>query len=108
MNRSVRLSYPFVLYSDLYDHRQFVRALVNSSFSGLRWCPEVRDAKSEEDFLRRLQSVVFSPLAGDSRLAHAIHPISARCIRSLCVRWNTSIPCLGVGLAGSAGARENR
>ena len=55
--------YPFVLYSDLYDHRQFVRALVNSSFSGLLWCPEVRDAKSEEDLLRRLQTAVFSPLA---------------------------------------------
>ncbi len=55
--------YPFVLYSDLYDHRQFVRALVNSSFSGLLWCPEVRDAKNEQDLLRRLQTVVFSPLA---------------------------------------------
>jgi alpha-D-xyloside xylohydrolase len=55
--------YPFVLYSDLYDHRQFVRALVNSSFSGLLWCPEVRDAKSEEDLIRRLQTAVFSPLA---------------------------------------------
>jgi alpha-D-xyloside xylohydrolase len=55
--------YPFVLYSDLYDHRQFVRALLNASFSGLLWCPEVRDARSEEDYLRRLQTVVFSPLA---------------------------------------------
>lgn len=55
--------YPFVLYSDLYDHRQFVRALVNSGFSGLLWSPEVRDADSEEDLIRRLQSVVFSPLA---------------------------------------------
>jgi alpha-D-xyloside xylohydrolase len=55
--------FPFVLYSDLYDHRQFVRALVNSGFSGLLWCPEVRDAKSEEDLIRRLQTVVFSPLA---------------------------------------------
>lgn len=55
--------YPFVLYSDLYDHRQFIRALVNAGFSGLLWCPEVRDAASEEDLIRRLQSVVFSPLA---------------------------------------------
>jgi len=55
--------YPFVLYSDLYDHRQFVRALVNSGFSGLLWCPEVRDAQSEEDLIRRLQTVVFSPVA---------------------------------------------
>jgi alpha-D-xyloside xylohydrolase len=55
--------YPFVLYSDLYDHRQFIRGLVNSGFSGLLWCPEVRDAASEEDLIRRLQAVVFSPLA---------------------------------------------
>lgn len=40
--------YPFVLYSDLYDHRQYIRALVNSGFSGLLWCPEVRQAASEE------------------------------------------------------------
>jgi alpha-D-xyloside xylohydrolase len=52
-----------VLYSDLYDHRQFIRALVNSGFSGLLWCPEVRDAGGEEDLIRRLQSVIFSPLA---------------------------------------------
>ncbi len=55
--------YPFVLYSDLYDHREFIRALVNSGFAGLLWCPEVRDAVSEEDLIRRLQSVMFSPLA---------------------------------------------
>lgn len=55
--------YPFVLYSDLYGHRDFVRALVNSGFSGLLWCPEVRDASSQEDLVRRLQTVVFSPLA---------------------------------------------
>jgi len=55
--------YPFVLYSDLYVHRDFIRALVNSGFSGLLWCPEVRDAVSTEDLIRRLQSVVFSPLA---------------------------------------------
>ncbi len=55
--------YPFVLYSDLYDHKQFIRALVNSGFSGLLWCPEVRDARDNEDLIRRLQTVVFSPVA---------------------------------------------
>ncbi len=55
--------YPFVLYSDLYDHRQFIRGLLNASFCGLLWCPEVRDAASGEELLRRLQSVAFSPLA---------------------------------------------
>lgn len=55
--------YPFVLYSDLYNHRWFIRALVNSGFSGLLWCPEVRSADNVEDLIRRLQSVIFSPLA---------------------------------------------
>ncbi len=56
-------SFPFVIYSDLYDHRQFVRALCNASFSGLLWTPEVRGAASAEDFVRRIQTACFSPLA---------------------------------------------
>lgn len=51
---------PFVLYSDLYDHKQFIRGLVNAGFSGLLWCPEVRDCANGDDLLRRLQTVVFS------------------------------------------------
>jgi alpha-D-xyloside xylohydrolase len=47
----------------LYDHRDFVRALVTSGFSGLLWTPEVRDVATAEDLLRRLQSAVFSPMA---------------------------------------------
>lgn len=54
-------SYPFVLYSDLYDHRDFIRGVAQSSFSGILWTPEVRDAKDKEELLRRLQAVVFSP-----------------------------------------------
>ncbi len=53
-------SYPFVLYSDLYDHKDFIRGTVNSGFSGLLWTPELRDAGSEKELLRRLQSTVFS------------------------------------------------
>lgn len=56
-------SLPYVLYSDLYDHRQFVRALCNASFSGLLWSPEVRKAEHVEDWVRRMQTVCFSPLA---------------------------------------------
>lgn len=56
-------SLPFVLYSDLYDHKVFIRGLVNSGFSGLLWTPEVRQAESAEDLLRRIQTVIFSPLA---------------------------------------------
>lgn len=53
-------SYPFVLYSDLYDHRDFIRGVVNAGFSGLLWTPEVRHAENKRDFIRRLQSNVFS------------------------------------------------
>ncbi len=52
--------YPFVLYSDLYDHRDFIRGIVNSGFSGLLWTAELRDAASRKDLLRRLQTTVFS------------------------------------------------
>lgn len=55
--------YPYALYSDTYDHKQFIRALLNSGFSGLLWCPEVRDARDPEDLIRRLQTVIFSPVA---------------------------------------------
>ena len=53
-------SYPYVLYSDLYNHKDFITALVNSGFSGLLWAPEVRHATDKDDMLRRIQSVVFS------------------------------------------------
>lgn len=54
---------PFVLYSDLYNHKDFLRGLMSASFSGLLWCPEVRQCASTEDLVRRIQSVVLSPLA---------------------------------------------
>lgn len=53
--------YPFVLYSDLYDHKDFIRGCATAGFSGLLWTPELRDAKSKEEFVRRLQTTVFSP-----------------------------------------------
>ena len=52
--------YPFVLYSDLYDHRDFIRGLVNSGFSGLLWTPEFRKAETREECIRRIQCIVFS------------------------------------------------
>ncbi|MBW3624311.1 MAG: glycoside hydrolase, partial [Armatimonadetes bacterium] len=41
--------YPFVLYSDLYGHKEFIRGLVNAGFTGHLWSPEVRHAGSPED-----------------------------------------------------------
>ncbi|MDR1465950.1 MAG: glycoside hydrolase [Oscillospiraceae bacterium] len=54
---------PFTLYSDLYQHGDYLRGLVNMGFSGLLWTPEVRDAASVEDLVRRIQTVIFSPVA---------------------------------------------
>lgn len=56
-------SFPYVLYNDYYDHRDFITALVNSSFIGVLWTPEVRASQSSEEWLRRMQTVCFSPLA---------------------------------------------
>lgn len=54
---------PFVLYSDAYDHRDYVRAIAASGFGGILWQPEVRECSSVEDLYRRLQVSVFSSQA---------------------------------------------
>lgn len=57
------VSFPYVIYNDYYDHRHFINALVNSSFIGILWTPEVRASKTAEEWVRRMQTVCFSPLA---------------------------------------------
>lgn len=56
-------SFPFVIYNDYYSHEDFITALINSGFSGVLWTPEVRSSKTAEEWLRRMQTVVFSPMA---------------------------------------------
>jgi alpha-glucosidase (family GH31 glycosyl hydrolase) len=56
-------SFPYVIYNDYYSHRDFITALINSSFIGVLWTPEVRGSKTAEEWLRRMQTVCFSPLA---------------------------------------------
>ena len=53
-------SYPFVLYSDLYDFNDYLTGVVNAGFSGLLWSPEVRQCASKSDLVRRIQLVAFS------------------------------------------------
>lgn len=62
-SQALATSLPYVIYSDSYDHRCYVRGLVNEGFSGLLWTPEVRDASSVEDLYRRVETVIFSPEA---------------------------------------------
>ncbi|WEK17628.1 MAG: glycoside hydrolase family 31 protein [Candidatus Pedobacter colombiensis] len=56
-------SLPYVIYNDYYNHEDFITALINSGFAGVLWTPEARASKTEEEWLRRMQSVVFSPMA---------------------------------------------
>ena len=92
--------YPLSVYSDLYDHRQYIRVLVNSGFSGLLWCPEVRDAASEEDLIRRLQSVVFSPLAQVDCWSMKISPLATTgSQKEQCWRASRSLAGPGIPLS---------
>ncbi|MBN3521067.1 glycoside hydrolase family 31 protein [Algoriphagus lutimaris] len=52
----------FVLYSDYYDHKGYVTAMASASLTGLLWTPEIRSANSGEEWVRRFQTVAFSPL----------------------------------------------
>jgi len=54
---------PYGVYSDSYHHRGYLRGLLNEGFSGLLWVPEIRDCASVEDLYRRIQTVIFSPVA---------------------------------------------
>ncbi|MBZ4190616.1 TIM-barrel domain-containing protein [Niabella beijingensis] len=56
-------SYPYVLYNDYYHHEDFITALINSGYIGVLWTPEVRASKTAEEWLRRFQTVIFSPMA---------------------------------------------
>ncbi len=52
--------YPFVLYSDLSNIKDFLTGVVNSGFSGILWAPEVRGCSTKKELIRRLQMVTFS------------------------------------------------
>ncbi|MEP7231116.1 MAG: TIM-barrel domain-containing protein [Ginsengibacter sp.] len=56
-------SFPYVIYNDYYNHKDFITALINSGFAAVLWTPEVRASETAEEWLRRFQSNVFSPLA---------------------------------------------
>jgi alpha-D-xyloside xylohydrolase len=56
-------NFPFVIYNDYYNHEDFITALINSGFCGVLWTPEARASKTAEEWLRRFQTVVFSPMA---------------------------------------------
>jgi alpha-D-xyloside xylohydrolase len=53
-------SIPASLYSDTYDHTEYIRMISNSGFTGLLWSPELRESNSETELIRRIQTTVLS------------------------------------------------
>lgn len=51
---------PAVLYSDNYGHKEYISQVSTSSFGGLLWSPELRDAVSDADLIRRLQTALLA------------------------------------------------
>ena len=70
------VSYPYVIYNDYYNHEDFITALINSGYSGVLWTPEARASKTGEEWLRRFQTVVFSPMAMINAWASGTKPWS--------------------------------
>lgn len=68
--------FPYVIYNDYYKHEDFITALINSGFAGVLWTPEVRASKSGEEWLRRFQSTIFSPMAMINAWASGTKPWS--------------------------------
>lgn len=62
----VRASYLFaspfasVIYSDMYDHKDYVRMIVNSGFAGVNWSPELRETHTDAELIRRMQTTLMS------------------------------------------------
>jgi len=56
-------SFPYVIYNDYYNHEDFITALINSGYAGVLWTPEARASKTAEEWIRRFQTVIFSPMA---------------------------------------------
>ena len=69
-------SFPYVIYNDYYRHEDFITALINSSFCGVLWTPEVRKSGTPEEWLRRMQTVCFSPMAMINAWADGTKPWS--------------------------------
>lgn len=70
------VSFPYVIYNDYYKHEDFITALINSGYSGVLWTPEVRASETSEEWLRRMQTVVFSPMAMINAWASGTEPWS--------------------------------
>jgi len=54
---------PFVIYSDSYKHQNYLTGMSSSSLCGILWSPEIRKAGSPREWINRMHTACFSPLA---------------------------------------------
>ncbi len=53
---------PFCLYNDCYEFSQYLTGMATAGFCGALWTPEIRDADSPEEWVRRFQLGALSPM----------------------------------------------
>ena len=75
--------FPFAIYSDSYDFKQYVTALTNSSLAGVLWCAEIRSADTDEEWVRRMQVACLSPIAQLNAWASSKKPWSYPGVESI-------------------------
>lgn len=68
--------YPFAIYSDSYSHAEYITGLSAASLCGILWAPETRSARDGREWLNRIQTSCFSPLAMLNAWASAKKPWS--------------------------------
>ena len=55
--------YPFAIYSDSYNHKEYITGVSAASLCGILWAPETRSARNGREWLNRIQTSCFSPMA---------------------------------------------
>ncbi len=55
-------SFPFCIYNDCYTFGDYLNGICSAAFCGALWVPEVRDAKTAEEWVRRFQLCALSPM----------------------------------------------
>ncbi|MDD4637886.1 MAG: glycoside hydrolase family 31 protein, partial [Bacteroidales bacterium] len=56
-------SLPGTLYSDTYNHKEYIHMICNSAFGGLLWSPELRESANKDEFVHRFHTVLLSAQA---------------------------------------------
>lgn len=56
------VGFPYIIYNDRYDFKEFVTGLCSCGFTGSLWCPEVRGAQTAQEWVRRFQLLAISPM----------------------------------------------